>query len=96
MDYKFIVTQPAKRETIDAYLWYEERKIGLGEDFFDELHVLYGFIKTNPNLFPIKHKKIYHEAVLKHFPFVILYVLDESEILVLSVFKTPRDPELKP
>jgi hypothetical protein len=39
---------------------------------------------------------MYHEAVVRRFPFVIIYRVEETEIIVLSVFKTPQDPDKKP
>jgi len=96
MEYNLIVTEFAKEESIEAFLWYESKKEGLGEEFFEELNQLYAYIVENPNLFPVKRKGIYHEAVVKRFPFVVIYAVDESIVRVLSVFKTPQDPTKKP
>lgn len=96
MEYNLIVTEFAKEESIEAFLWYESRKEGLGEEFFEELDELYDYIEENPNLFPVKRKGIYYEAVVKRFPFVVVYAVDEPIIRVLSVFKTPQDSAKKP
>jgi hypothetical protein len=96
MGYSLIVTESAKEESIKAFLWYESRKEGLGEEFFKELNDLYDYIEENPGLFPVKRKRIYHEAVVKRFPFVVVYAVNGSMIRVLSVFKTPQDPTKKP
>ncbi len=96
MTYELIVTQLAKEDLINYYDWYESKKVGLGEDFLYEIEVLFDFIRLNPLLFPIKHVKIYHESVVRCFPFVIIYRVEESKIIVLSVFKTPQDPDKKP
>lgn len=95
MQYKFTVTTSAEKEIDENYVWYESKKVGLGEEFFSELDDYFDFIKGNPNLFPKKHKSKYHQATLKRFPFVVIYEVIEKEILILSIFKTPQNPEKK-
>lgn len=96
MNFNLIISDSAEVEVIEAFIWYEDKKIGLGEKFFEELDILFEYIISNPFLFPVKRKKIYHEAVLKKFPFVVIYVIDEMDVVILSVFKTPQNPENKP
>ena len=37
--------------TKDAYEWYEEQKPGLGEEFLEELDVIYRKIESHPEYF---------------------------------------------
>lgn len=44
---------------------------------------------------PRIHAKVYYDvrkAVVKQFPFVVIYQEDPGEVVVISVFHTARDP----
>jgi hypothetical protein len=76
----------------DAYDRYEERSKGLGEIFLDELDKCYKKLRSNPAGSP-KIIKNYRQARLKRFPYVVLFEIIKSDIIVLSVFHTRRNPK---
>ena len=56
----------------DAYDWYEEQQVGLGDLFFDELENAYDKLELWPSLY-IKVKKDFQQLILRKFPYVIVY-----------------------
>lgn len=42
MRYKLVFKEEAAQQTIEAFLWYENKSAGLGESFLTELDVCYG------------------------------------------------------
>lgn len=78
----------------DAYDWYEEQRQGLGEIFLDELDNCYKKLESNPASSP-KIMKNYRQARLKRFPYVILFEIIKTDVVVLSVFHTKRNPKNK-
>lgn len=78
-----------------SYDWYEERRIGLGEEFIEEVDEYLDLIGNNPYQFPVQFSEVYRFALLKRFPFRIVYNIEEDENLVnvTAVFHTSRDPE---
>ena len=78
----------------DAYDWYEEQRQGLGEIFLAELDNCYKKLQSRPAA-SSKIKKNYRQARLKHFPYVIVYEIIRTDVVVLSVFHTRRNPKHK-
>ncbi len=78
----------------EAYWWYEEQKEGLGEDFLTELDSYFSKVKSNPEYFG-KIRKDFRQVALKRFPYVIVYEIIKTEIVVFSVFHTKRNPRHK-
>lgn len=88
------VKDEANIEIIEAYLYYEEKRTGLGEEFLEHLNTYFERIITNPKHFPQKRKP-YREAFIKRFPFLIIYEITKDKVLVYSVFNTWQNPEKK-
>ena len=94
MEYILEVKDEANLEIIEAYLYYEEKRIGLGEEFLEHLNIYFDRITTNPEHFPQKRKP-YREAFIKRFPFLVIYEITKREVIVYSVFNTWQNPEKK-
>ena len=83
---------PAVRDEIDeAHDWYEQRKLGLGADFLDEVQRVLGEITANPARYGFAQDDI-REGLLNRFPYAIYYRVLADRIRVLAVFHTARDP----
>jgi hypothetical protein len=92
MKYSLEVKQEANLETIQVYLYYEEKRTGLGEEFLEHLDAYFDRIVANPKHFPEKRKP-YREAFIKRFPFLIIYEIEKNKVIVYSVFNTWQDPK---
>ncbi len=82
----------AEEELAGAAEWYEDCEDGLGDDFTDLVKAIFRRVAANPRI----HQKVYRDvrrAVVKRFPYVVLYQEVNSEVLVISVFHTSRDPK---
>ena len=78
----------------DAFDWYEEQRAGLGEEFLEALGALYGKLILHPEYFG-KVKKNFRQALLNRFPFVIVFEIIRTEVVVFAVFHTKRNPKIK-
>ena len=77
MSYILEVKDEANIEIIEAYLYYEEKRTGLGEEFLEHLDNYFYRITTNPKYFPQKRKP-YREAFIKRFPFLVIYEITKK------------------
>lgn len=94
MAYDLEVKDEANVEIIEAYLYYEEKRIGLGEEFLEHLDTYFDRITANPKHFPQKREP-YREAFIKRFPFLVIYEISKRKVIVYSVFNTWQNPEKK-
>ena len=84
----------ANIDTIVAYEFYESRRKNLGELFLDELDNCYQAIVLNYTTYKVVHT-IYRQAVVKKFPFVVLYSVDEKDMIITAIFNTSKNPKKK-
>ncbi len=98
MAYKLRFRDDARDDIVNGYKWYEDKKEGLGIRFIDEVEMEIDYISKYPEHFQIKTKNKYREAILKIFPYVIIYeiIKKKNEVIVYSVFPTKDDPQKKP
>lgn len=95
MKYNLIIKEEANQEIIDSYLYYENKSIGLGEKFLENLEIYFDRIQKYPKHYQIKRKP-YREVFVKNFPFLIIYEILEYSIVVYAVFYTSRNSKNKP
>ena len=93
MRYALEIHPKAENETVDAYNWYDQYN-GLGEMFLSDLESVYKKIELNPDFFS-KAGKGFRQAVLKQFPYVVVYEIKRTRVVVYAVFHTSRNPKQK-
>lgn len=92
--FNLILSELAEKELADAYIYYESKSNLLGEKLILEVESILEKIEKNPHLFPRRYKH-YREAVLKKFPYLLVYEILEKQIVIHSVFNTHRNPAKK-
>jgi plasmid stabilization system protein ParE len=87
--------QTAIADLQDAYDWYEEQSTGLGNRFAKEVDEYLDLIEKNPFQFAVQFSGRFRFALLRHFPFRIVYRINEEQkrIFVSAIFHTSRDPK---
>ena len=58
MKFKLSISEAAKFELREAFLWYEDQLMNLGEKFQEEIFLGFESIKSNPNNFQIRYKNV--------------------------------------
>ena len=88
-----IVELEARQELRRAADWYENQRVGLGEEFLAEVDVVVTRIELNPLSFPIDpFDERARRALVARFPFAVVYVLVGGDIRVIAVAHTKRRP----
>jgi plasmid stabilization system protein ParE len=86
-----VVNPLAEEDLALASAWYDERKPGLGDDFLDRVEEAFELIRRSPEL----HRKEFLDLRLvmtRRFPYAVIYRVDETQITVVAVYHTHRDP----
>ncbi len=93
--YKIVITNSAKEDIKEAAKWYNRQKKGLGKQFLTYVKEKVFSLKTNPFICQNRYSRI-RTAVLKHFPYMLHYYVDEIQnlIVIIAVFHTSRNPEI--
>jgi plasmid stabilization system protein ParE len=91
MTRELIVRPEAEADIKQAFEWYESRIVGLGSEFLLVLDAAFSSILRNHLSYPVVYKNV-RRALTRRFPFAVFFVVEESRVVVLSVFHVKRDP----
>ena len=86
-----VLTSEAEEDSERAYFWYESRRVGLGREFLTAIDACIQSIHRNPKLYQTLYKG-YRRAVIRRFPYAVLYEETDAEIVVYAVFDCRQDP----
>ncbi len=86
-------SEPASDELIDAIRWYEERRPGLGGDFFDAVAETVTLIEARPEIGSVsRHDPQTRRMLVPRFPYQVVYRLRPTEIIIVAVAHLKRRP----
>ena len=81
----------AEEEISEAAAWYEARASGLSAEFLRALDATVALIEGDPFLHPRVHGQM-RRALLRRFPYSLLYSCSEAEIVILACVHWRQNP----
>jgi plasmid stabilization system protein ParE len=81
----------AIREIQEAFRWYEQQRSGLGKRFSRAVGETLAAVESRPAQFARVRGEV-RRALIRHFPYAILYIVEPDAIVVLGCFHSRRDP----
>ena len=85
MPANLVVAPEAELDIAEAYVWYECRRIGLGEEFLSSVDACIESIRRQPKMCPLIHET-YRRSLVRRFPYAVFYEYEEPNVTVYSVF----------
>ena len=89
---ELIIAPEAQQDVDEAYYWYENRRLGLGEEFLGCVDACIQAIHRMPELHAKVHEK-YRRALVRRFPYAIFYEYTGGKVTVYGIFHVSRDPK---
>jgi plasmid stabilization system protein ParE len=89
----FRFTPEADAELTEARRWYSHHRKDLDLEFMQCIELALSQIRSNPHLFPVVYDSL-RRAVVRRFPFAILYKVTAGEIQIIAVFHSRRNPDV--
>lgn len=96
MAYRYTITERASLQYEKAIDWYVERSLSAGKNFYYSVETRIQDICEQPKQFR-NTKKNFREAILKKYPFSIIYTIDETNqsVIITSIFHHKQHPKQK-
>ena len=88
---KLIIRPEAEAELLEAIDWYESRGPGLGADLLRCVDACLERIRRHPEAHPVVHRST-RMAIVRRFPYLVLYRTMEDDISVIAIFHAKRNP----
>lgn len=93
MKHTFRIIHEASAEFTDAVVWYEERRTGLGAEFFDAVSAIIGLIGEEPELgAAISSMPSHRRRLVSRFPYEVVYRVTTSEVTIVAIAHLRRRP----
>lgn len=93
MTYRVVLTSNAKNQIAKSYDYYEEMRLGLGEEFLQELEKRYDDLTNHPEYYSfIDNRKIIRNIKIKRFPYVLIFEIEANKVIILYVHNTSKQP----
>jgi len=89
---KVTIEPDAEEDIFEAYRWYEDCDVGLGEEFLRAVDSCIASIQRYPLSYTIVYKEI-RRALIRKFPYGIFYHADKDNIVILACFHARRSPK---
>jgi len=93
MTLPLVLRPQAQAEFVDASIWYETQRPGLGDEFVSEVEKVLDKIANQPDRYAIVHQDI-REAPVLRYPYVVYYRVKPKSNVVIAVFHSARDPAI--
>src|SRR5262245_20942034 len=88
---RIVFRREAAAELESSWLWYENERRGLGDEFLKSVDDTLARIQNAPDSYQVVQRDI-RQLMVPRFPFAIYYSFAADEIVILSVFHCSRDP----
>ena len=85
MPAKLVIAPEAELDIAEAYVWYERRRIGLGEEFLSSVDACMEGIRRQPEMYPLVYEN-YRRSLIRRFPYAVFYEFAESTVTSLRSF----------
>ena len=86
----------AEPELLEIRDWYEDRKLGLGSEFLQEVSSCLVAVENDPERFPVEETNLSSRDIrrcrLRKFPYRVIYELTPNDLRVLAVAHGSRQP----
>jgi plasmid stabilization system protein ParE len=93
MNLPVVLRDEAQAEFDEAFDYYEGQRPGLGVTFASRVHEVLDRIGSNPTMHAIVFADI-RKAAVARFPYRVYYRAEATQVQVIAVFHTARDPSV--
>ena len=90
---RLFVRDEAAVDIEDATMWYEEQRRGLGGEFARAVRAALAGVARHPQHFGVARGEV-RRALVRRFPYVIYFVPEPTQTVVLAVLHGRRDPQV--
>lgn len=94
MSYAMAMRGSAAKDALETYFWYWTIRPQLGDRFMAALKECYDTIEANPFGFQLR-KGNFHHAMLRKFPYRVVYEVEGQEVFIYRVVHVKRRPSKK-
>lgn len=93
MNYQLQIMPAAEADLAEAWAWYESQRDGLGDDLLLCVDAALAYIERAPTT-PAKVYRAARRAMVRRFPYAVIYRVVGDHVQVLAFAHASRDPRV--
>jgi hypothetical protein len=91
MTYALRFLAEVEGDLLTGRAWYEEKSLGLGEEFLRVFYTCSQELTRNPMAYQKVHRE-FRRCLLRRFPYAIYFRVADDCVIVFGLFHCARDP----
>jgi plasmid stabilization system protein ParE len=91
--FKIELSEDAESDFEKSYEYYLGENSKVADLFYKKIDYCLHTIKQNPYSYSVAYKHI-RKYIVKKYPFVIYYIIEDSIVRVVAIFHSSRNPEI--
>jgi toxin ParE1/3/4 len=81
-----IVTDEAREELLAAAIWYDDQRVGLGDEFLSAIDEVLERVSEAPLSYPRdRFDERARRALLSRFPFAVVFLVHADDVRVVAI-----------
>ena len=90
MKWPVIVRPRAEADLLEARLWYEGQRAGLGDAFLGEVKQTITRLENHPERPPLYYRD-FRRLLTRRFPYKLFYRIERDRVVVFRILHAKRD-----
>jgi plasmid stabilization system protein ParE len=90
MNFPVVVRPEAEQDLLAARDWYDQQRVGLGDEFSTQVSAILDRLSAMPELFAVRWHDV-RSCRLRQFPYIVYYRALSDRVEVLAVLHVSRD-----
>jgi len=88
---RLLIRPFAKLDLAEAALWYEQQRVGLGDELIQAVDEQIAIIVERPKSFAVVRRKEIRRALVDRFPYAVYFIATDELISVVGILHTSQD-----
>lgn len=89
MNWRVIIRPNAEADLREAQAWYESRRVGLGEQFLEEIRNAVRLLESDPERRPLYYRD-FRRLLTRRFPYKLFYRVEGDRVIVFRILHVKR------
>lgn len=90
MNWPVIIRPNAEADLLEAWMWYESQRAGLGDEMLIEIHAAIRQLETDPERRPFYYRD-FRRLLARRFPYKLFYRVVDSRVIVFRILHAKRE-----
>jgi plasmid stabilization system protein ParE len=89
VNWRVIIRPNAEADLREAQAWYESRRVGLGEQFLEEIRNAVRLLESDPERRPLYYRD-FRRLLTRRFPYKLFYRVEGDRVIVFRILHVKR------